>query len=48
MQHDDDYVQAVIESGDRLPASMYEADMPEQILSNPIYDGSAIVEDEGK
>ncbi|CAM3650712.1 hypothetical protein [Bordetella flabilis] len=46
MQYSDEYVQAVMETGERLPAEMCEADMPQEILSNPVYNGIGIVEEE--
>ena len=44
MQYSDEYVQEVIATGERLPAAMCELGMAEEILSNPVYDGSGIVE----
>lgn len=48
MQYSDEYVQEVIATGERLPAVMCELGMAEEILSNPVYDGSGIVEGVGK
>lgn len=48
MQHSDEYLEELVETGDRLPASMCEVGMPEEILTNPVFNGSDIVEDEGK
>ncbi|OAD16471.1 hypothetical protein [Achromobacter insolitus] len=44
MQYSDEYVQEVIATGERLPVAMCELGMAEEILSNPVYDGSGIVE----
>lgn len=48
MQYSDEYVQEVVATGERLPAAMCELGMTEEILSDPVYDGSGIVEGEGK
>lgn len=44
MQYSDEYVQEVVVTGERLPAAMCELGMAEEILSNPVYDGSGVVE----
>jgi len=44
MQDSDEYVQAVIESGEKLPASMYEVGMAEEIMNEPVFDGKTVVE----
>lgn len=48
MQHDDEYVQAVIESGERLPAEMCEPGMSEEIMAEPVFDGKAVVDAQGE
>lgn len=46
MQYSEEYVQAVVETGDRLPASMGELGMAEEIMDNPVFDGTSIVDQE--
>ncbi|WP_323025739.1 hypothetical protein [Castellaniella sp.] len=48
MQHSDEYVQAVVESGERLPAAMCELGMTEEIMAEPVFDGKAVVDAQGE
>lgn len=47
-QYDDEYIQSVIESGERLPISMCEPGMAEEIMNEPVFDGKVIVETQGE
>lgn len=46
MQYSEEYVQAVVATGDRLPVSMGEMRMAEEIMDNPVFDGTSIVDQE--
>lgn len=48
MQYSENYVQSVVESGERLPASMYEVGMAEEIMNEPVFDGKTVVEAQGE
>lgn len=46
MQYSEEYIRAVVATGDRLPASMGETGMAEEIMDNPVFDGTSIVDQE--
>lgn len=40
----EDDVEVVVETGERLPAEMWESGLPETIMFSPIFDGEKIVD----
>ncbi len=48
MDSSEEYVQAVMDTGERLPAAMGEANMPQEIMNDPVFDGQAIVDAQGE
>jgi len=42
MRKDD--IEEVVESGERLPAAMWESDMPNTIMQSPVFDGEKIID----
>lgn len=37
-------VEVVVETGERLPAEMWESGLPETIMASPVFDGEKIVD----